>query len=286
MKKFKKIIPLILLAFTVFFAVIPAEAKSKKPHFEKPAKNSMLYVDDEVICFKLYKPDSFNYTQYDDYKILSVKSSNKRVATTEFCSDGIDWDNDGKGDMYIADVHIKARKAGTTKITVKYIEGGKKKTYTFNLRVFKYQSPVSEFMLGKKELSSGFGKYIKKYVAEDGRNTYDLTKRLKYSEIASYPITNSSLPIVSWKARKGYVIKSVRFATNNTESSIWGDISRKAKTLKNGQKVKIEEADYDDYGGQAIQIKYIIKGYKYLGYNTSKGYQIKTLYFDVDFEDE
>lgn len=286
MKQFKKIIPLILVVFTVFFTVIPAEAKTKKPYFIKPSKNSMLYVDDDITCFQLYQPKGFSKKQWNDYKILSAQSSNKKVATVSFCCAFFDFDGDGKEDAYIGDAHIKARKAGTTKITIKYIENGKKKTYKFNLRVFNYQSPVSEFKLGQKELSSYFGKYSKEDVKSgDGRNTYDLTKKIKYDEIASYPITESSLPVVSWKTQKGYAIKSIRFATNNSVNGIDGDISKKAITLTNGQQVKIKE-ERDEYYNQAIQIYYTIKGYKYLGYTTSKGYQIKTLYFNVDFEDE
>lgn len=201
---------------------VAAKSKSKLPD-----KNSTTFVGEQStydIVTDAIKYDEKKVLFYlpKGTDIISVKVSNEKLVAIKVCY--------GWGDF-----HIKALKPGKTKITVKYKRGGKQKTYTFNLQIFKYQSPFDSFKLGEQDFAKFFGQLGNKPVEDSSGffkkiynydDPYEIPKKkVKKQAIMLRDFEKVNRVLVSWSAKSGYRIVSVKLR----------DDDDKLHKIKNGQ---------------------------------------------------
>ena len=85
-------------------------------------------------------------------KQVKAVSANKKIAT-------VSVQKNKYGKSYYYAFEIAAHQAGTTKIKLTANVKGKQATDYTNVKVVKYQNPVSSFKIGSKEYASKFSKY-------------------------------------------------------------------------------------------------------------------------------
>ena len=114
-------------------------------------------------------------------QVLSMQSSKPKVVSI---SKRFSWDG-------FSCFEITAKKAGTSKITVKFLLDGKTYTYKTKIKVVKYKNPFSSLKIGDTELAAELNtKNACNYQAASGVLNYKLNKGWKVKKIAYYTIRN------------------------------------------------------------------------------------------------
>lgn len=85
-----------------------------------------------------------------DWKVISIKSSNKAVASVKICNKA-----NKKAKCYAV---CTAKKPGSTIITYKYKQFGKTYTNKFKWVIKKYNSPISNVTIGTQDYTTDFKK--------------------------------------------------------------------------------------------------------------------------------
>ena len=168
-KTMKKLIALVLV-FAMLLSCIPAFA----------AEAAEIYAEDQVSAIK-YPNEKMSeiYLAYvSDAKTVKVKTSNSKVGFT------VSQKNPGCYSIY-----LKAKKSGTTKVTIK----AGKVTKTMKVTVRNYENPLAAVQVGKTTVSG---------------NKYTKSNELKFS-YAKYAGEKIK---ISFKAKKGWKVKQVEYA--------------------------------------------------------------------------
>lgn len=181
-----------------------------------PAVNVYAYADDPVLpksdSIYLYKDKNENSYDYKiPKKVISVKSSNKSVATIKKIANNY--------------VRVVAKKQGTTTLVV----NAKGTTYQCKLNVVKYKNPFKTVKVGGTNFTSKFNK-----VTSDDYDFKSLKKKMKISVKC-----NSGFTSLKIKKMDGSTFKIKACKNNSTIKFNEGDIIiLSAKDKRTGKRVE------------------------------------------------
>lgn len=233
MKKLKKLLGMMTMTMLLCILAIPAKAATVNPLSEMRNFKTI------VVCGRADKdPAEFVTPEYKEDFVMTVKSSNTKVATATVKTEKRYVNNDDKNKRYFKKIHLTQKGYGTTKLTVTAKVEGKTYKKTVTVTFYKYSSPFKSFKINGKEYASKF-KSPKSYVPKlRADNDYD-GSGIKYSKYL-YVNTGSVTGKISYKLNPGYKITYISGEKSN------GDYKR----LKNGSKLskgdKITRIEYED----------------------------------------
>lgn len=199
---------LALVLGTVFATTGQVEAASKAP-----AKMVVetLWVGD----WSSANVEFDNWKNYDKAKLLSIKSSNKKVIKVK------------KYGSKMYDQSFEMKKPGKSKITIVYKLNGKKYTMKATYTVKKYPKPLKSVAVNEKKISLNKNKY--QYYKENYKKT---TAKVKVQ------------PAAGWK------IQHVYADTYNGKK--FKEIKVSKKAIQNGKTFKFPKKDKELYVGVTL----------------------------------
>ncbi len=217
------------------FEVMPAEAASSKPKYDKTTTLYYMGTDDDGMYTNLYIENISK-----KIKKSSIKSSDKSILKI----DSVSYSKSGKGES----ITIQILKAGTAKVSFKY----KSKTYKITVKVKKYTNPAKTFKLScfnsGKNLKSQFNK---KYYSS---NTLKKTKKkVSFTIKAASGWKLSEVEVIRIKGSTGTDVIDKHYSTPTSKKK-----TIKISSLKGGGKYHIIVTFVNKKNGASIPLEYYI----------------------------